>query len=539
MKVARCLRRSLPWLVLLTSLVAIAENYDPVPGLRRPIGMALAEDDSLLLVANRSGTISIIDADKQRVVTEFKAASHLSDIALHRSGDVLLTDAAANQLVLLGRRGTKLSKTARLELPPHPVKVRLSKDECFIALLWARAIAVVDINGRDPTLRTTIPLPFAPREMLVAKHDKLIVADAFGGNVAVIDVARREVESVRKLPAHNIRGLALSSDGDRLYVAHQTLSPLARTTSDDIRWGNLIGNHVRSLAMRNVVEPDADLLKDSELHFLGDEDNGAADPGALAVSSDKLLVASSGTGQIFFSDQTQFRFWKLGEGRHPTAIASSKDKERAYIADTFGDRILIADLDKREISGQISLGPRRAPTPIERGEELFYDARLSHKGWLSCHSCHTDGHSNGLLSDTFGDGSFGAPKRVLSLIGVGDTAPWGWNGSFTNLEEQVQQSIHSTMGGSVPSEEEVACLTAYVKSLKPSPSLVVATAGRGQAIFMKHCAECHQPPVYTSARTFDVALTDEVGNARFNPPSLRGLSQRDRYFHDNRAKTLE
>lgn len=527
-----------PCLVIVSSTAATTADYDPSPGLRRPVALALAQQDGTLFIANRNGTISIADTSKERVVGEFTAGSRLADIAVYNSGHLLVADEETNQLLLLAWNGTKLNKGASLKLPPHPVKVRVSKDECFVALLWARAIAVVDVN--DLKLKATIPLSFAPREMLVANGRSLIVADAFGGNLAVIDLGRREVESVRPLPAHNIRGLALSSDGKQLYVAHQTLSPLARTTSDDIRWGNLIGNHVRSLALRNVLNPDTDLLKDSELHSLGEVDEGAADPGALAVTSDgKLLVASSGTGQIFWSDETQFRFWRLGIGRHPTAITTTKDNERAYIADMFGDQILVADLNKREIRGQISLGIQRALTPIERGEELFFDARLSHKGWLSCHSCHTDGHSNGLLSDTFGDGSFGAPKRVLSLLGVGGTGPWGWNGSFTNLEEQVGQSIHSTMGGPVPSQEEVAFLTAFMKSLTPPPASSIASRARGQEIFNKHCAECHQPSAYTSARTYDVGLTDEVGGIRFNPPSLRGLSQRERYFHDNRAKTLE
>ena len=57
-------------------------------------------------------------------------------------------------------------------------------------------------------------------------------------------------------------------------------------------------------------------------------------------------------------------------------------------------------------------------------------AKLAHDGWFSCHSCHTDGHTNSRLNDSLGDGSFGAPKRVLSLLGVNDTAPWAWNGGI-------------------------------------------------------------------------------------------------------------
>ena len=55
----------------------------------------------------------------------------------------------------------------------------------------------------------------------------------------------------------------------------------------------------------------------------------------------------------------------------------------------------------------------------------------------------------------------------------------------------------------------------------------------------KRCAECHAPPEYTAAARFDVGLADEVGNRRFNPPSLRGVGRRAPLFHDGRAASLE
>ena len=48
----------------------------------------------------------------------------------------------------------------------------------------------------------------------------------------------------------------------------------------------------------------------------------------------------------------------------------------------------------------------------------------------------------------------------------------------------------------------------------------------------------HIPPSYTSNSKYDVGIHDEYGLKEFNPPSLRGISQRNRFFHDNRAQTL-
>src|SRR5262249_36319188 len=128
----------------------------------------------------------------------------------------------------------------------------------------------------------------------------------------------------------------------------------------------------------------------------------------------------------------------------------------------------------------ISLGPRPEPTAEARGERLFHDARLSHDGWMSCQSCHTDGQSNGLLADTLGDGSFGAPKRIPPLLGVGATTPWGWTGKFHRLEDQVRTSIESTMQGNRPTPAQVNDLVAYLRSL-PAPRPGRAPAGNGDA----------------------------------------------------------
>jgi cytochrome c peroxidase len=175
---------------------------------------------------------------------------------------------------------------------------------------------------------------------------------------------------------------------------------------------------------------------------------------------------------------------------------------------------------------------------------LFFDGRLSVEGWMSCHSCHSDGHTNALRSDTLADGSYGAPKRVPTLGGVGDTAPWAWNGSMARLEEQVSQSIRTTMHGPRPIERQVADLTAYLRTLTPPPAPHRGQANeslrRGKAVFESlGCVRCHAPPSYTTPRTYEVGLEDELGKTAFNPPSLRGVAQGTAFLHDGRAVRLK
>src|SRR5207237_7343012 len=134
---------------------------------------------------------------------------------------------------------------------PDPVHVRITKDGALACVTsrWSWQVTLLDLT---PVLRVrrSILLPFAPREeLLVAGDKKLIVADGFGGRLAVVDLGEGEVESVRSLPGHNIRGLALSSDGRQVLVAHQLLHTHARTTFDDVHWGNLMTKNLPLLSL--------------------------------------------------------------------------------------------------------------------------------------------------------------------------------------------------------------------------------------------------------------------------------------------------
>jgi mono/diheme cytochrome c family protein len=103
------------------------------------------------------------------------------------------------------------------------------------------------------------------------------------------------------------------------------------------------------------------------------------------------------------------------------------------------------------------------------------------------------------------------------------------------------------MQGPAPIEEQIKALEAYLRSLKPPPPTVGVSASedaqavaRGAAVFRRQrCVGCHRESTYTAKGTYDVGLDDGRGASRFNPPSLRGVSQGGPFFHDNRAATLE
>jgi len=296
-----------------------------------------------------------------------------------------------------------------------------------------------------------------------------------------------------------------------------------------------------------LAKPVGKLSTLGAIRYLGHPDKAAADPDDLVMTSrGRQIVAYAGAAEVAVSDPGGNYFKTIAVGHRPTSLALSSDEKHLYVANTLSDEISVIDVGKQNAVAQIPLGPTPKLSLAEKGELLFHDASLASDGWYSCHSCHTNGHSNGGLNDNFGDDSYGAPKRVLSLLGVANTKPWTWSGEAENLASQIRKSIVVTMQGSKPSDHQVQALEAYIRTLVPPPSLSEArqvddklAIERGRRLITSlNCTDCHQPSTYTSADTYDVDLRDELGHIKFNPPSLRGVSHRPRLFHDNRAANL-
>jgi YVTN family beta-propeller protein len=543
---------SLPLSLMAFLLFASADDQlGDAPRLRRPIAIALALDGKRLLVANReTGTVSVVDPKTRQVVREQKLGKRLSSMGFAAKTNVLaIVDAANGELAIASFEDDRIEIQRRVSVGSYPSSVAIAEDASWqsVSLSWARQIAIVD--ARSQVVR--LDLPFVPGQQLVLPGDKVLVADAFADRLAVVDAKAKRIESVRSLAVvHNLRGLALTVDGKNVLVTDQTLHSQGHPNAGEIRAGSMLANNLQRLSLSNILDPLASLLQNDQTYPLGDIERGAGDPSAVAETPDgRILVALQGTGELAIGKPQEATWTRTEVGAGPAAIAVDVSAGVVYVANRFDDSVSIVDWKAAKTTGTISLGATLKPeqmTAEQRGEVHFFDANRSLDGWFSCHSCHTDGHSNAKLNDNLSDGSLGTPKRVLSLLGVKDTLPLAWNGKTKGIEGQVRNSIASTMQGKKPSDDVVRDLAAYLRSLKPAPGIAVARGEtnatgtkRGEAVFAKlKCAGCHTPPEYTSPETYDVGLRDEAGLTHFNPPSLRGVSQAGTWLHDGRAKSL-
>ncbi|HZL91840.1 MAG TPA: cytochrome c peroxidase [Pirellulaceae bacterium] len=545
--------------ISLANTVAAQQTGQLPPAmLRRPVAIVTTSGGKTALVANRaSGSISVINLDSRRVIAETAIGKHLTSfVAIAQSDLYLATDDEAHELLLVSAaEGKPIEVRQRLPASPYPVAVIVSPDggQAYVSSLWSRRLTKVQID-----LAATVPLvverqidlDFPPRCLaLLPDRQRLIVADAFTGRLTVVSAVDLAPVTQRSFPGHNVRSMLVTGGGQKLLVAHQMLNDLAHTIRNDVHWGMLMSNDLRWLKIEAVLAGGNELYFGSHMHPLGEAGRGAADPAGIAMSSGgTVVVALAGTDEVALGKETDFSLFRLKVGKRPTAVAITRDDQTALVANTFEDSISIVDLAGREEVAKIKLGEMPKLSLAQRGEELFHDGKLSHDTWMTCASCHPEGHTIGQLNDNFSDLSFGAPKRVLSLLAQGDTAPYAWVGKNPDLATQIKNSIEKTMqfNDEAPADA-VQAIAAYLQALRLPPPLAdlrgsrnEAAIARGKAVFEnRDCARCHAPPNYTTPKTYDVGLKDKEGNTEFNPPSLRGISHREPYFHDNSAATLE
>lgn len=531
------------------------ENSRSLEHRRLPAAMAIDPAGERLFVANESsGSMSVITTSEPHIVTEWPIGQRLADVVVVPSRNLVLTVDTQQHLLRAHRwQDDRLVHIAEIQVPAHPVQLQVDASGSRIAVssLWARQVSLWQLTEGDTFEPLWVQdLDFAPHHLQFVHTDAtLIVADAFGGHLAAVQVSDGQLLRDRVIPAHKIRGLNLTPDGQRLIVSHQMLNGLAHAIRNDVHWGLMMSNDLRWLDLEVLLSSDENFHRQSHMHPLGQPGAGMADPAGIALSSQGVVaVAVQGVDRVLMGVESDFSLRSISVGPGPVDLVFSPEGQRLYVAHRWDDSVSIIDVEDRDPVARISLGPTPEETLVERGRRLFHEARLAHDGWMSCASCHVDGHTNGHLNDNFSDDSFGAPKRVLTLLGVHGTEPLAWNGSKDSLETQVKASLEATMQSpNPPQEEDIAAISAFVRSLTPPPSISQArhrsdapAEARGAQLFSNlGCRECHAGDQLTSPRNYDVGLIDEQGNREFNPPSLLGISQRPPYFHDARAQDLE
>jgi YVTN family beta-propeller protein len=467
----------------------------------------------------------------------------------------------------------RLRVADRVEVGPEPRGVVISPDgrTAYLALGVTNEIVRLDLESRNLTGRVTVGRE--PRNLVIDREGStLIVSNARCKFLSVIDVAAWKVTRELPIEGVNQRQVVLSPDGKTAYVANMFNRGFA-TTKNNIDLGWVLG--------QRLTRVDVDGSEPYQTLSLDVKGKAAADVHGAAISQDgKYLAVSCGGSHevmIFRTDLRRLpwrpngsrdviaaellkddgRFRRVTLGGRPTEITFGPDGRTLYVANYLNNSIQVVDVESASLQRTILLGGPEHPSLARKGEALFHDAGRSFNQWYSCNTCHSDGHTNGLDFDTLNDGwqdmsvlHQHSRKKVPTLRRVLYTKPWTWHGWQTSLENATVESFTKSMQGEKPTSEEAEAVVAFLASLdfprnpnRGADDSITEQAQRGREVFRSPkaaCASCHSGPEFTDGKIHTTGLEEPRDVYRgYNPPSLRGVYDKDPYLHDGRAKTLK
>ncbi len=541
---------------------------------RSPIALAVCADGSRLLVANQTaGSVSLVDPKAGKVLHEIKTGEKPASVAVARDGRRgIVTHWYGYDLAILDIKDDHLALAGRIEVGPEPRGVAITADgsTAFVAVGVTNEVARVDLNVRKVTGRLAVGRE--PRSIAISPDgSRLLVSNARGQGVTIVDTGPLTAVCTIPIDGDNLRQATITADGKTGYIANMRNRGMA-TTRNNIDLGWVLGQRLTRVPLDGSVAYST--------LSLDKQGKAASDAHGVAVSHDQRFVAVSCGGthevMIFRTDlkplpwrenssrdliapellKSDDRFRRVELGGRPTELAFAPDGAMLYVANYLADAVQVVDAESGSLVKTISLGAPKEISLARRGEILFHDAKFSHNQWYSCNTCHSDGHTNGLDFDTLNDGRqdlstfhLKSRKKVPSLRRTTKTKPWTWHGWQTELTDAMVESITKSMQGPKPKADDVKALVAYLDTLdyptnpyrelggKLSPS-----AERGQAVYRSAkaaCSTCHGGLELTDGKVHIVGLEEpDDAYKGYNPPSLRGVYDKDPYLHDGRAKSL-
>lgn len=557
---------------------APAPSSNPAEPHRSPAALAITADGSRAMTANQtSGTVSWIDLVNRRVLSEIPTGDKPSGVALDPAGRRAVVAHWYGYDVAVLERETgsdQWTVAARVDVGPEPRGVVLSPDAslAYVAVGVANEVVRVDLASRAVTGRLAVGRE--PRGLALSPDGaRLAVSHGRQEDVAIVDLASWTVLRLLPMQGVNQRQIAFSPSGDAVYVANMKNRGFA-TTRNNIDLGWVLGQRIAR------VDPDGE--EPFATMTLDPQGKAAADVHGLDLSPDGALLAAScgGTRELMFLRQDvpgkplpwrargsrdlmpedlvhdPERFRRVPLGGRPLEIRFSPDGRLVHVVNYLLDSLQTVDVATATLVSEIPLGGPAEPSLERRGEFLFHDASRSFNQWYSCNTCHSDGHTNGQNFDTMNDGWHDlsstpkfSKKKVPTLRGVAHTGPWTWHGWQTSLDEAMAESFTKSMQGPPATPDEVRAIVAFISSLEHPRNPHRAPDGRlteqqkrGEAVFKSAkaaCNTCHGGPHLTDGKIHIVGLEERRDVYKgYNPPSLRGVYDKDPYLHDGRARTL-
>ncbi len=559
------------------------------PAYKTPLNLALSPDSQELYVTcEASGTVIVVDALGRRKIAEISVGRQPTDVTFSPDGTTAYVSNRFDDTVsIIDVETREVVKTISVGDEPHGVLTDREGKRLYVLNTSEDSISVFDTDSlteikRLSASRAPWSLALSPdgRQIFVTNTLSRFIEfrTSSMSEVTVLDSVRETVDDRVEVAATNLlQGVDWHPSGRFAVVTlnrTKNLVPMTRLLQ-----GWTITNGIAIVWKNGKV--DQVLLDEPNLSF--------PDPADVAVTPDGryALVTSSGSDRVAVVDlpklvalleeaseydrehvfpnhlgkPTEFVKKHIETGRSPRGILVTPDGKTAFVTNALDDTLTVIDMAGLEASGTIDLGGPKAITKVRYGEQLFHSANITFRRQFSCHTCHPDGHVDGITYDIEPDGIGVAPVDNRTLRGILDTAPFKWEGTNPSLPRQCGPRLAVFFTRIQPfTPEELAALTNYIATIPRPPNRYRPLGGelteaqrRGKRMFarthtndgrripdLQRCINCHTPPMFTNRSVQNVGTKMPLDEEeRFDVPHLNNIYDSAPYLHNGIAETLE
>ncbi len=555
---------------------------------KTPLNLAITQDGRRLFVAcEASNSVVVVDTHEGTVITEIPVGIQPHFVLL-LGGDTraYVSNRGSDNVSVIDVVSLRVTATIAVGDEPHEMAANAAGTLLYVANAATYDVSVIDLEtGREVKRLAASRGPWGAARSPSGEHiyvtNNLPRLGTFRApltsEVTVIDATRATVVHRVSVPDANlIQGVAFAPSGELALVTlirTKNLVPMTRNVQ-----GWIITNGV------GVLWPDGRV----DQVLLDEYNDFFADPTDIAFTPDGRYAFVTGGGvqevavvdverlrRLLHTAPTEYRAGdlpnhlgtsssfvttRIGVGRSPRGMAVSPDGTRLYVADGLDDAISVIDIATQSRIRVIDLGGPETITEARRGERIFHNARYTYARQFACHSCHPDGHIDGITYDIEPDGLGVNPVDNRSLRGVNDTAPFKWTGTNPTLKRQCGPRLAAFFTRTDPfSPEQAAALDRYIVTIRRPPNRhrptddLTPAQRRGKIIFEREhdksgnelkpterCVFCHAPPYFTNRNQYDVGSASHLDtHSVFDVPHLSNIYASPPYMHDGRAHSLE
>ncbi|MHC4459830.1 MAG: multiheme c-type cytochrome [Planctomycetota bacterium] len=559
------------------------------PRYKTPLNMALSPDGKELYVAcEASHTVIVVNVQTRQKVAEIQVGHHPTDVTFSPDGTkAYVSNRLDDTVSVIDVSARKVIATIPVGDEPHGVLTDASGKLVYVLNTSADSISVIDTTTlkelkRLSASRSPWSLSRSPDGSLIYVTNNLSRFVRFRtpsvSEVTVIDTSKAVVENRIVIPAANLlQGVAWHPSGNFALITLNRTKNLVPMT--------------RLLQGWTITNGLGIVYKDGRVYQVLLDESGMCfpDPADVAISPDGrlALVTSSGSNRIAVVDvpelismleaasayerehvfpnhlgkPTEFVITHIPAEHSPRGILITQDGKTAFAANALDDSLTVIDLNRHEAVERIDLGGPKVITKVRYGERVFHSANITFHRQFSCHSCHPDGHVDGLTYDIEPDGIGISPVDNRTLRGILDTAPFKWEGTNPSLQRQCGPRLAVFFTRIQPfTPDELSALDNYICTItrppnryRPLGAELTDAQRRGKKMFERtmtndgrvipkgnRCATCHFPPLYTDRRRHNIGTKLWLDReSDFDTPHLSNIYDSSPYLHNGIAETLE